>query len=205
MQNEKTVAIVLNAPHIGVDVTEQNIIAADGGLRHIPGKTPIAVIGDFDSLGYIPDMPLTEVIEHPVEKNATDGELAVDYACKKGFTDVVIYGVTGGRIDQVLGNINLLAYCATRGINAVARGNGEDIYYCDSDLTIGTNVGDTISVLPYGGDATVTANGVYYPLASLRIPLCSSRGISNKAVSDSVVLHVEEGKIIVVRSYSPSV
>ena len=54
------------------------VIAADGGLRHAQalGLTPNLILGDFDSLGYVPQG--AEVF--PVEKDDTDAMLAI----KKG-------------------------------------------------------------------------------------------------------------------------
>ena len=51
------------------------VIAADGGLRHTQalGLTPDIILGDFDSLGYIP----TDSRVYPVEKDDTDAMLAV--------------------------------------------------------------------------------------------------------------------------------
>lgn len=201
-KNNVPLAIILNSPEKIAPVAEDAIIVADGGLRHLDGKTPIAVIGDFDSLGYVPNIPNVEIITHPVKKDATDGELAIDYAIKKGFTNVVLYGVNGGRIDQILGNVNLLAYARKHGISAIARTQNEEIYFTDGELEIDVNVGDVISVLPYGGEATITASGLYYPLERLTIPAYSSRGISNKAVATVVSVRAERGEIIVVRNYS---
>ena len=51
------------------------IIAADGGLAHMEtaGLTPNGILGDFDSLGYVPDAAQV----FPVEKDDTDAMLAV--------------------------------------------------------------------------------------------------------------------------------
>ena len=51
------------------------VIAADGGLRHTEalGLTPDIILGDFDSLGYVPE----DSRVFPVEKDDTDALLAV--------------------------------------------------------------------------------------------------------------------------------
>ena len=51
------------------------VIAADGGLRHTErlGLRPHVILGDFDSLGYIP----ADSTVFPVEKDDTDSMLAV--------------------------------------------------------------------------------------------------------------------------------
>lgn len=200
--NTTRVAIVLNSPDPIADIAEDIIIVADGGLKHLKDKSPIAVIGDFDSLGYVPSIEGVEIITHPVEKNATDGELALNYAKQKGYSSVTIYGVNGGRMDQILGNVNLLAYARKNGITAVARSLNEEIYFTDDALTLSLNIRDTVSILACGGDATVTATGLYYPLQRLTIPAYSSLGISNKATDTVVNISVERGSIIVVRNYS---
>ena len=55
--------------------SEDFVIAADGGLNYTKalGLTPQAIIGDFDSLHYIP----TGAEVYPVEKDDTDSMLAV--------------------------------------------------------------------------------------------------------------------------------
>ena len=50
------------------------VIAADGGVKHTQtlGIMPDIILGDFDSLGYVPQG--SEL--HPVEKDDTDAMLA---------------------------------------------------------------------------------------------------------------------------------
>ena len=51
---------------------DEYVIAADGGLATLEklGIQPDFILGDFDSLGYVPDGKNIEV--HKVEKDATD-------------------------------------------------------------------------------------------------------------------------------------
>ena len=70
------------------------IIAADGGYRHAQalGITPNCVLGDFDSLGFVPEGAQV----FPVEKDDTDAMLAVRHGLSLGFGEFVIYGGLDG-------------------------------------------------------------------------------------------------------------
>ena len=109
-------ALVLNAPELDTEVKESVIIAADGGYRHVEGKNVIAVIGDLDTLKRIPEN--VKLIRYPVEKNATDGELAIEYAVAEGVTELNIYGGLGGKPEHVAGNLNLLARSPSEKVSA---------------------------------------------------------------------------------------
>src|SRR5574344_646454 len=121
----KTAAIILNTPDALAEILESDVICADAGYTLIGDKKPIAVIGDFDSLKNIPTD--TPVVTYPAEKNETDGQLALDYAKSHGYGFVRIYGALGGRIDHILGNIGLLAYCKDIGLDAEI---------CDRECTV---------------------------------------------------------------------
>ena len=74
------------------------VLAADGGARFLAGLgvTPDAVVGDFDSLDEAVVRRLeddgVELVRHPVRKDVTDGELAVDEALRRGADEVVLAG-----------------------------------------------------------------------------------------------------------------
>ena len=100
------------------------VLAADGGFAHLEsiGVVPDVALGDFDSLGYIPDAPC--VVRHPVMKDATDLELALAWLWRKGYTSAVVYGALGGRLDQTLATQQTLVYFARCGMELAAVGEG---------------------------------------------------------------------------------
>ena len=59
------------------------LIAADAGIKKLTdyGVSPDMAVGDFDSLGFVPDC--REIIRHPVRKDDTDTMLAVKTGLKK--------------------------------------------------------------------------------------------------------------------------
>ena len=145
---------------------EDFIIAADGGVRHLQtlGISADVILGDFDSLGYIPEGANV----FPVEKDDTDAMLAIRHGLKLGFREFIIYGGMGGsRPDHTMANLQSLQYLAERG----ARG-----YLVDKDYLVTVTKEETVVFLPSaegilsvfsaGSDAVgVTLEGLKYPQA----------------------------------------
>ena len=100
------------------------VLAVDGGFAHLEsiGVAPDVALGDFDSLGYIPDAPCVE--RHPVMKDATDLELALDWLWRKGYKSAVVYGALGGRLDQTMATQQTLMHFARCGMEVAAVGEG---------------------------------------------------------------------------------
>lgn len=96
------------------------VIAADSGLRAAERMSvrPDLILGDFDSLGYVPTIPEAEIIRVPAEKDDTDTQLAVRIALERGADEFLILGGFGGRPDHTLANLLLLEALARDGIPA---------------------------------------------------------------------------------------
>ena len=90
------------------------IIAADGGYSTLTKLNikPDLVVGDFDSLGSIPENE--NVVKHPVKKDDTDTLLAVKIGLEKGYKTFIIYGAIGGRLDHTVATIQTAAFVAER-------------------------------------------------------------------------------------------
>lgn len=190
-------ALILNAPTLDVEIIEEKIIAADGGYRLLGDKKPLAVIGDLDTLGYKPDE--VTVITHPVEKDATDGELSLEYIKSIGGSSVTIYGALGGKIEHVLGNLNLLAYADKIGLKAKIVSKDYVIYYLNGSGEYSVNKSSTVSLLPHGGACSFNSSfGLYYPLKDITIEPYSSLGISNVATDDVIKIEVAKGACMVI-------
>lgn len=96
------------------------MIAVDGGLKGAKelGLVPDVIVGDFDSvdpavLAFYRKMEHI-VWEVPAGKDDTDTELALKRAMAMGAGEIVILGATGGRLDHMIGNIQLLYPCLQR-------------------------------------------------------------------------------------------
>lgn len=190
--------ILLNGePYLGViDADGARVYCCDGAYEWAKGRVRIDEnLGDYDSLGYLPDPPPAEV--YPSEKNYTDGEIALVRAISAGADEIEIYGGGGKREDHFLGNLHLLYSAHERGVRAVLVTNGARIFAGRGRVDLGGLRGKTLSVVPFGGNVNmIESRGLKYPLDGLTLAYGSTRGISNVVLSDSAHI-VAEGNVLV--------
>ncbi len=183
--------------------TDDFVIAADGGYAQNLGCKPDAVIGDFDSLGYIPNEEHVQV--YPKKKDDTDMMLAVKLGLEKGYRTFVLLGGIGGRFDHMLANVQTLAYLHAHGGQGVLRSETTDIYM------IGSMSGETgkicfpeetegiFSVFSYGNSADeVSIAGAEYEVTNVQLTDSFPLGVSNSFVGKEVTVSVGNGRLLVV-------
>lgn len=178
---------------------EDCVIAADGGyavcLRE--GIVPRFVIGDFDSLGNVPETPNTIVV--PVEKDDTDMMLAVKKGLSMGCREFQIYGGTGGRLDHTVANLQTLLYIARHG----ARGwlfDDRAAYTAveNGSLELPAREKGIFSLFAMDGKAQkVTVSGAQYSLENGTLAADFPLGVSNHFVGRRVKVSVEQGALLV--------
>lgn len=174
------------------------VIAADAGYKQLGGIKPHLVVGDFDSLGYVPREE--SVVELPVRKDDTDALFAVKLGLSRGFRRFVLLGSVGGRLDHTLANIQALAYLTTRGARGVLVGENEKITMLQNGSLnfFGTPEG-IVSVFAYGGTATgVTEENLAYPLDRATVTTDFPIGVSNEFTNQPACVTVEEGCLLIV-------
>ena len=173
------------------------IIAADGGLRHVQslGLTPDAVIGDFDSLGYVPE----QAVVYPVEKDDTDAMLAVKLGLERGFRRFVIYGgMDGRRLDHTVANFQTLGYLAQHGAFGILV--GRDYLACvfkDGRLDFPAGCQGDFSLFCLGRDALgVTIQGLYYEAEDVSLTSSFPLGVSNHFTGKAASVTVRDGSLL---------
>lgn len=181
------------------------IIAADGGANHCRalGLVPQVLIGDLDSVApeVLVDLEQRgiEIQRHPVDKDQTDLELALEYAVRRDAEPIIIYGAAGGRWDMTVANLLLLAHgqLAQRTIRLM--GNGQQTVLLTGAVTyhLHGEVGDLVSLIPLSEAVSgVTLKGFVYPLHAATLTLGSSRGVSNRLERDGATITIETGKLL---------
>jgi thiamine pyrophosphokinase len=182
------------------------VIAADSGLDHAHslGFHADLLVGDLDSVD--PDRLRdaqergTRVEHHPVEKDATDLELALEAARSRGATRVTVVGGTGGRLDHFLANALLLAAPRFGDLEIDALFPPARVAVVRRTGTLLGRPGELCTLLPVGGPADgVTTTGLRYPLRDERLPAGTTRGVSNVFVDGAATVTVRTGVLLAIQ------
>lgn len=213
---KKSIAIVANGEFIfDQDVAAalrhaEMIIAADNGGAYClkQGILPDVLIGDFDSLPphLLQELTIAEtvIIEYPKEKNATDLELALDYAFQHAATEITVLGGLGNRWDMSLSTLFLLSAPKYAHILLTILTHEQRLIFVNPlmPLQLTGQIDDIVSLLPL----TPAVHGIetehlYYPLSKESLYASSSRGISNRLTNNKAKVTVAEGVLLCV--YTP--
>lgn len=190
-------------PGISAD-KDDYVICADGGYeyRNMLGREADLVVGDFDSLGRIPETESKIVV--PCEKDDTDMALAVNEGLKRGYRHFVLFGALGGsRIDHSIGNIQLLAYIASKGARGeIHHGNTVLVAFSNGEISFSPEHKDYVSVFSLTEESRgVTIENLKYPVEDFTMHYNLTRGLSNEFLGKESRISVKEGTLLVVYSF----
>lgn len=184
--------------HVGA----ARVIAADSGvaLATALGLPVDVAVGDFDSLDRSLVARLDElagaVRHHDRDKDATDLELALAVAAELAPARVLVFGLEGGRPDHALANLLVAASSSFASLEIeLALGLGRAWVVRDA-LTGSWPEGTTLSIIPVHGDATVSVEGVRWPLDRSLLAAGTTRGVSNLTTGDTSTVTVHDGVAI---------
>ncbi len=182
------------------------VLGADGGALYADALdvTLDAIIGDLDSLSDLGQAGIsnTEFVSYPAEKDETDLELALLHAETRGADQIVMVGAIGGRMDMTIASIMLMTH-AGLGSCRVEVWHGEQTGWVikPPGEDISGHPGDTISLIPLGGDASgITTRGLKYSLKEGSLSFGPARGISNLLETASARVKLSEGLLLAVHT-----
>lgn len=184
------------------------VLAADGGARTALafGLQPDVVIGDFDSI----DAATRRQLErrsvpfetYPREKDATDGQLAVERALAADPSQLLLLGFLGGpRLDQALANVLVLLRVEIPAV-LLDESNECTLLRAGAWQAWRPEPGEVISLIPLAGPPEgVRTRGLRWALAGDRLEPGDTRGISNEPVAEEVSVAIERGLLLVTRHF----
>lgn len=183
------------------------IVAADGGARlaRAAGIAPHLIIGDQDSLDReTARWAAGRRIEHqtyPSEKDATDAELALREAVRRGAREVWFYSVVGGRLDQTLANILLLFEARRLEVRALLTDGRASAWLVDGTAAVDGRPGDTVSLVPLSPVVEgVVTTGLRYPLRDGVLRRGSTVGISNEITQAKATVRLRAGDLLLIHT-----
>lgn len=175
------------------------IIAADAGLASLEKMGIVAdlAVGDFDSLGEIPEFE--NKICHPSEKDDTDTALALAEGMKRGYRTFIIFGGLGGRLDHTMANLQNCSGAADHG--AVCWIWGENNAVCvfgdEEELSFEEDKEGMVSIFSPDRTTGVTIEGLKYPLKDACLTSCVPLGVSNEFTGKPSRIKAADGVLIV--------
>ena len=176
------------------------VIAADGGYEILKEKgiCPDILLGDFDSIENLPDHE--NIIKHPVEKDDTDTMLACKLGFEKNYSNFVIYGGVGGRIDHTLANVQTLLWVAKRGGRAFLMGDNVVMSTIHNQkMVFPSGYSGKISVFAQGNTAKgVKISGFKYFAENIDLTPDFPLGVSNEFVGERAEISVKNGTLLIV-------
>ena len=184
------------------------VIAADSGLDHASalGLGVDVLVGDLDSASapavHAAEAAGVRIERHPIDKEATDLELALDYALAIGASRVtVVSGGGGTRLDHHLAELALLASAGFAPLHLDARiGTARVVpIHAGEGVSLLGAPGAVLTLLALGGPASgITTTGLRWPLRAETLPPGSTRGVSNEIVSGPLRVELAAGTVLAV-------
>lgn len=209
-----TGAAPLDARAVAAIPSDAIVIAADGGLDHAraAGLTPAGLIGDLDSVseeGLEWAKHHATIQRHPIDKNATDTELAVAFAAGMNPSRIVMVAGDGDRLDHTLAAIGALGAPVLTSVPLIEcwwGGQYLQVVHGPARVTIRTTTNEAttaecetrISLLAMHGPCTgVTLSGTRWPLERAELGPLIGHGLSNVATGPDVELAISTGILTV--------
>lgn len=181
-------------------------ICCDGGIRYLEELEiqPDVIIGDMDSVnaGRLDDYAAlgVKIFKYPPDKDATDTQLALEYALELKPSAIEIWAALGGRIDHTLANIFLLNLGKKEGIKISLIDEYAETFIVEKEVTFPEAVGQTVSLFAAGERTEgVTLCGFRYPLDDETLEKSPPRGISNVIESLPATIQLRSGRLLIVR------
>lgn len=183
------------------------IIGVDAGAAWLlaRGVRPDVAVGDFDSVSSAQfakiKKEIKEVLVHNPEKDATDLELAVEYAIGLQPIEITIYGGIGTRMDHTWAAIQLLQTIESHNIYAQIVDNFNKVNIVRHVVSLKPlKAFPYISIFSLTATSIVTLRGFRYDVNHHKFVANSSRGVSNEIIRKIAKMTTHSGKVLLIRS-----
>ena len=184
----------------------RKIFAVDKGIEICRDLNilPKILIGDFDSaessaVNWARENKIP-IERHPVDKDFTDTQLALNLTDEKSF--VVLTGIFGGRFDHLFSNVFT---CATAKVNTCLADEREVIFFVrgGESFTVKFFVRPmALSLLPITEICEgVTLKNVHWELENATLKQNFPNAVSNRVESDTIKISIKSGTLVVYFSF----
>lgn len=181
------------------------LICADGGANHAfrMGLIPDIIIGDLDSItkSAYEFYKLKSRITKIARQNDTDVEKAIKLAIKQGFGEIILLGVTGGRLDHTICNLGIVLKFFNK-VKCILIAENSILIPLSGLTILKSFTGEIISLYGFNKTTKITTKGLKYPLTKTSLPFGERESTSNVSTLNTVTIKVEGGKIFLIRDFN---
>ena len=179
------------------------VVAADSGLHQaeLLGLDVDLIVGDLDSVSArsLADAEGIPIEQHPVDKDHSDLELALDAARRLEVERIIVVGGDGGRLDHQLVNAAVLRNPALAGTRIEWFAGEAHIYLIRTEQTLHGAPGDLVTLLAVDGPASgVTTYGLTWTLDDETLQPFSAHGLSNTFDKPVARVSLSEGILLAI-------
>lgn len=193
VSTSRPVCLVGGASATNADITNvlqlvAGFVAVDSGADTLlrAGITPIAVVGDFDSLSQTARDTFAELLCQIDEQSTTDFEKALTRVTAPA---IIALGFTGGRMDHILSVLNVMSRFPDK---PVLLADVDDVSFlvAKGRRVFALPKGSRISLMPVA-PATVSLQGVVWPFSDTLMTMTGFTSPSNVAIGGDVTIQTD--------------
>jgi len=181
------------------------IVCADGGANSAKKLkiVPDLIIGDLDSIAernkrYFSNK--CEIIKLK-RQNDTDVEKALKYLISKNFTEAILLGATGDRLDHSICNLGIVLKFYDK-IKVSILHEKSFLKPYTNTVEITTIRDEIISLYGFDDKTKIKSKGLKYQLKNIALPFGKKESTSNFAKGNKISFEISEGIIFVIRDFN---
>lgn len=202
MVNKALLFINGDAPKSFPDLENYGLIACTDGAFHylkrmnFPMEKLDFISGDFDSHSGADENIYEEKFIHTPDQNNTDFYKALEIILEKGFTDIDVFGGSGGEQDHFLGNLTV-AFSFKDQLTIKFYDEFSEYYFIPKIYNLKGVKDKMISLYPFPAVENITTKGLNWPLTNGDLSITSRIGTRNFAIEDEVSIEYEKGDLLI--------
>lgn len=204
---KKGKCIIIAASDFNLDYLKKEkndfLIVCDAGylnfkkIKNLSDNDIDLLIGDFDSLKYIPENIKTIKL-NPI-KDDTDVSDAIKYALKEGYLDFELHACIGGRFEHSYANICLLAFLKDNNANGRIINDNQVIEMIENErICFDETYSSYISLFSFSDKSLISIEGLKYELNDYQLKNTFPLGIDNEFVGKNASVLAKEGKVLII-------
>lgn len=192
-------------------ISHGKFIAADSGMQHAIDLdlVPELWVGDFDSAKHIKLPSRYDQVEkqlYSVNKDSTDGELAILAALERGATELVLAGAFGGsRLDHIFAHLGVAIKLLEDNPDlkiTLTSGQQEAYPLIAGSYEWSIKHHSSFSLLAFTDLEGVTISGAYWPLTNRKLKFGETVSLSNFVTEDPLAISFSAGRAILYIHYA---